>query len=95
MPPPVEYEVRVLRPVGPAAGTALSEIGVRVGPTSTVLSGALDQPVLLSLLEGIQALGFEVIDVRRTSAEPVAGERSSGLGSQEAVLQGRLGHGLA
>lgn len=73
MPAPVEYEVRVLGQVGPVAREAFADLGVRVGPTSTVLSGALDQAALHTLLECIWAFGLEVVDVGRAGAGPVAG----------------------
>ena len=80
MPAPVRYEVRVLGRVGPAARDAFADFGVRVGPTSTVLSGALDQAALHSLLERIQALGMEVVDVRRLGMGPLPSRSSrSGL----------------
>jgi hypothetical protein len=61
----VEYEVRVLGPVGPAAREAFADVAVEVEPSATVLSGALDQAALHGLLERIQALGLELVDVRR------------------------------
>ena len=61
----VGYEVRVLGKLGPAAREAFEGIDVEVLPTETVLSGSLDQADLQSLLERIQALGLELIDVRR------------------------------
>ena len=66
---PVEYEVRVLGQLGPAAREALAEFGVHVEPPATVLSGALDQAGLHDLIERLQVLGFELIDVRRVVPE--------------------------
>ena len=55
----VEYEVRVLGPVGPAAREAARDVAVGgQEPSATVLSGALDQAALHGLLERIQALGL-------------------------------------
>lgn len=62
----VEYEVRVLGQIGPAAREAFEGIAVHVEPSTTVLSGTLDQAALQSLIERIQALGLELVDIRRT-----------------------------
>jgi hypothetical protein len=61
----VEYEVRVLGPVGQAAREAFADVDVHVEPTETVLTGVLDQAALHGLLERIQALGLELVDIRR------------------------------
>jgi uncharacterized protein (UPF0128 family) len=61
----VEYEVRVLGQVGPAAREAFADVDVHVEPPETVLSGVLDQAALHGLLERIQALGLELVDIRR------------------------------
>jgi hypothetical protein len=61
----VEYEVRVLGQIGPAAREAFADVEVEVEPPATVLSGALDQAGLHGLLERIQALGLELVDIRR------------------------------
>jgi hypothetical protein len=61
----VGYEVRVLGQVGPAAREAFADVAVEVEPSETVLTGELDQAALHGLLERIQALGLELVDVRR------------------------------
>ena len=61
----VEYEVRVLGQVGPAAREAFADVAVEVEPPSTVLTGEMDQAALHGLLERIQALGLEIVDIRR------------------------------
>jgi hypothetical protein len=61
----VEYEVRVLGQIGPAAREAFADVAVEVEPPATVLSGTLDQAALHGLLERIQALGLELVDIRR------------------------------
>jgi hypothetical protein len=62
---PIRYELRLLGRIGPAARGGFADVGIRVEPTTTRLSGALDQPALHTLLEHIKALGLEVVDVRR------------------------------
>jgi hypothetical protein len=47
----VEYEVRVLGRVGPAAREAFEDVVLQVEPTETVLSGVLDQAALHGLVE--------------------------------------------
>ena len=62
---PIRYELRLLGRFGPAARDGFADLGIRVEPTTTRLSGALDQPALHTLLERIKVLGLEVVDVRR------------------------------
>ncbi|HEU4997657.1 MAG TPA: hypothetical protein VFT68_01830 [Lapillicoccus sp.] len=61
----VGYEVRVVGQVGAAAREAFADVAVEVEPSETVLSGELDQAALHGLLERIQALGLELVDIRR------------------------------
>jgi hypothetical protein len=61
----VEYEVRVLGQVGPAAREAFADVAVEVEPPATVLTGEMDQAALHGLLERIQALGLEIVVIRR------------------------------
>jgi hypothetical protein len=65
MPAPVQYQVRVLGRVGPAASEAFADFGVHVEPTATVLSGALDQAALHGLIARVRGLGLELVDVHR------------------------------
>ena len=53
------------RSSGLAAGLAFAELAVDTEPTSTVLSGELDQAALLGLIDRVRALGLELIDIRR------------------------------
>ncbi len=61
----IPYEVRVLGSLGPAAKEAFADLSVDTEPTSTVLSGELDQAALLGLIDRVRALGLELIDIRR------------------------------
>jgi hypothetical protein len=65
MPARVQYQVRVLGRVGPAASEAFADFGVHVEPTATVLSGALDQAALHGLIARVRGLGLELVDVHR------------------------------
>jgi hypothetical protein len=58
------YEIRVVGSIGPAAREAFSGMGVDVEPTSTVLSGTLDQGRLHQMLDRVRALGLELVEVR-------------------------------
>ena len=60
------YEIRVAGAVGPAARASFSDLAVTVEPAETVLSGRLDQISLYEMIERIQALGLELIDIRRS-----------------------------
>lgn len=51
MPEPIKFEVRVLGPVGPAGRQVLADVGARVEPTTTRLTGALDQAALHTVPE--------------------------------------------
>ena len=70
MPAPVQYQVRVLGRVGPAARDAFADFGVDVEPAATVLSGALDQSALHDLLTSVRDLGLVLVDVRRVLPKP-------------------------
>jgi hypothetical protein len=70
MPAPVQYQVRVLGRVGPAASEAFADFGVHVEPTATVLSGAFDQAALHGLMTRVRELGLELVDVRRGPPKP-------------------------
>jgi hypothetical protein len=66
----VAYEVRVLGQLGPAGRQAIAEMSLEVKPSATVLSGAFDQAALHDVLERVQALGLEVVEVRRRVRPP-------------------------
>lgn len=63
------YEIRVVGSIGPAAREAFSSMGVDVEPTSTVLSGTLDQGSLHQMLDRVRALGLELVEVREVPLE--------------------------
>ena len=58
MPARVQYQMHVMGRVGPAACGVFAEFGVRVEPTPTVLSGAMDQAALHGLLARVRGLGL-------------------------------------
>lgn len=64
-----DYEVRVAGVVGPAAREAFAQLRIQLEPRATVLSGTLDQSGLHGLIERIEALGLELIDIRRLSSD--------------------------
>jgi len=59
------YEIRVVGSLGPAAREAFADMALEVEPTTTVLSGDLDQPGLHALLDRVRALGLELVDVKQ------------------------------
>ncbi|MGX7678980.1 hypothetical protein ACSMXN_08775 [Jatrophihabitans sp. DSM 45814] len=61
----VTYEIRVVGSLGPAAQEAFADLDLQTEPTSTVLSGELDQAALHGLLDRVRALGLELVDIRR------------------------------
>jgi hypothetical protein len=68
-----DYEIRVVGSIGPAAREAFSGMGVDVEPTSTVLSGTLDQGSLHQMLDRVRALGLELVEVRQVSQDAERG----------------------
>ena len=93
----VRYEVRVLGQLGPAARRAVAEMSVEVMSQATVLSGAFDQAALHDVLERVQALGLEVVEVRRRVRPPASGATPPVVSAGGAVpigahaTEGRLG----
>jgi hypothetical protein len=68
--PRVSYEVRVVGSLGPAAREAFADLTVDLEPTSTVLSGDLEQSALHALLDQVRALGLELVEVRQAPRSP-------------------------
>ena len=66
----ITYEIRVLGSIGPAAREAFTDMAVEVEPTTTVLSGDLDQADLHAVLDRVRALGLELVDVKQ-APEPL------------------------
>ena len=64
------YEIRVCGSIGRAARAAVSGMDVAVEPTSTVLSGSLEQSDLHAMLDRVRALGLELVDVRQAPTGP-------------------------
>lgn len=60
------YEIRIKGRVTETFRVAFEDLSVTVNPVETVLRGAeLDQAALYTILDRIQALGFELVEVRR------------------------------
>lgn len=62
----VEYEVRVLGQTGTRRSPATAEMSVEVIAPATVLSAVFDQAGVHDVVARVQALGLELVDVRRT-----------------------------
>jgi hypothetical protein len=63
---PSSYEIRIRGRVTKAFQAAFDDLTVTVNPAETVVRGtAIDQAALYGILERIQALGLELIEVRR------------------------------
>ncbi|MFD0689087.1 hypothetical protein [Actinomadura fibrosa] len=66
-----DYEIRVKGRVGGSHRLAFEGLSITVKPVETVLHGEdLDQAALYGILERIQALGFELVEVRRLPPAP-------------------------
>jgi hypothetical protein len=64
------FEVRLRGRLGPAAQQAFAGLDVEVEPTTTVLTGVLDQDELHALLDRVQSLGLELLDITSDSTAP-------------------------
>ncbi|MFG3257394.1 hypothetical protein [Streptomyces sp. NPDC048172] len=61
-----EFEIRIRGTVGDSFVAAFGELTVTRHPAETVLrGGGLDQAALYGILDRIQALGLELVEVRR------------------------------
>jgi hypothetical protein len=68
---PVWYEIRVRGLLGGALLDAFPGLHTQADGTETVLTGPLvDRAALYGVLAQIEALGLELLEVRRTGAEP-------------------------
>lgn len=61
----VMYEIRVAGRMGPAAREAFAGLDIDLEPSTTVVSGEMDQAALHGLLDRVRALGLELLDIRR------------------------------
>jgi hypothetical protein len=60
------YEIRVKGNVGASLRNSFEGLDARVKPAETILRGQIDdQPALHGILDRIQALGLELIEVKR------------------------------
>jgi hypothetical protein len=67
-----DYEIHVKGRVNESFRFAFEELTITVRPIETVLRGAnLDQAALYGILDRIQALGLELVEIRRLPDEPV------------------------
>lgn len=66
--PAAAYEIRIAGRVGEQLLSAFEGMEATVGSRETVLRGpVLDQAALYGLLDRVQALGLELVEVRRLS----------------------------
>jgi hypothetical protein len=86
----VTFEIRVVGVLGAAGREAFADLAVDVEPTTTVLTGALDQEGLHHVLDRVRALGLELMDVRQAperlwGSDPSGSDLwgSDGRGSEE------------
>jgi len=64
------HEIRVRGHLGQTMRTAFPELRVRIEGNDTVLSGALpDQAAVYGVIAAIEALGLELIEVRRVTGD--------------------------
>ena len=69
-----DFEVRIKGRVSQPIAATFPDLVVTVNPVETVLRGTgLDQAALYGLLERIQALGLELIEIRKLPPQPPPG----------------------
>jgi len=69
--PDASYEIRVRGRLSASLNSAFDPLTAHVEPTETVLCGRIeDQAALHSYLERIEALGLELLEVRRITEAP-------------------------
>lgn len=60
------YEIRIRGRITRSSQAAFDDLTITVSPVETVLRGAaIDQAALYGILDRIQALGLELVEVRR------------------------------
>jgi hypothetical protein len=62
---PTPYLITVRGRLSPALAEAFGGLNVTFAPSSTAFRGDLDQAALHGVLERIEALGLELLEVRR------------------------------
>jgi hypothetical protein len=78
------YEIRVRGRLSASVQSAFHGMRADVEPVETVLSGVLeDQAALYGVLQHVQALGLELVEVRRVTADSLVVPTAPGPESQE------------
>jgi hypothetical protein len=81
--PPGLYAIRIEGRLGPTALSAFPEMVSEVKGSETVLTGLLeDRSAVFGVVAQIEALGLELIELRRIRAKP--NTRRSGVGRSSA-----------
>jgi hypothetical protein len=70
---PASYQVRVRGHLGAAMRRAFPALHVETQGRDTLLRGVADQAALYGVLAQIEALGLELLEVRRLAGEPETG----------------------
>jgi hypothetical protein len=70
--PAASYQIRVRGHLGPAMRRAFPALHAETRGQDTLLQGVADQAALHGVLARIEALGLELLEVRRLAREPEA-----------------------
>jgi hypothetical protein len=73
--PPANYEIRVRGHLGATMRRAFPALRAQTQGQDTLLLGEADQAALHGVLAQIEALGLELLEVRRLPCEPKRGSR--------------------
>jgi hypothetical protein len=68
--PPTRYQIRVRGHLGPACRRAFPALRAETQGHDTLLQGVADQAALHGVLARIEALGLELLEVRRLKVSP-------------------------
>ena len=68
--PPASYQIRVRGHLGAAMRRAFPALRAETRGPDTLLKGVADQAALHGVLAQIEALGLELLEVRRLAGEP-------------------------
>jgi hypothetical protein len=72
-PTPARYAIRIHGHLGAAVPTAFPALASRRHGADTVLTGLLDRSALYGVLDEIEALGLDLIEVRRLTPDRESG----------------------
>jgi hypothetical protein len=77
-PAPAPYLIRISGHLGAAVLSAFPALAPRHHRARTVLTGLLDRSALYGVLAGIEALGLDLLEIRRLTPDRISPEPGDG-----------------